>query len=248
MTVALIDADLVAYRCAASCEKREKGELIALDPVEIAIARADTLIHDILYGTQADEYRAFLSGKNNFRYKINPNYKANRRDTPKPEHLDACREFLATEWKASVTEGYEADDALGINQTDNTIICSLDKDLRMIPGKHYSWQIEGTSVNGKKWIREASLTEVSPIDGLRTFYKQMLIGDTSDNITGIRGIGEVKAAKLIDHLTTEESMFGEVYRMYSDDTRFYMNADCLWVLQKEDTQYSKRNKDVSLQR
>lgn len=235
--------DLIAYRCAASCEKREKGELVSLDPIEIAIARADKLIREILHDTGAEEYKVFLSGSNNFRYEINPMYKANR-VAEDPVHREDLKNFLIQEWKATVTDGYEADDALGINQTNNTIVCSLDKDLLMIPGQHYSWQIEGTSVNGKKWVREARFTNVSELDGLRTFYKQMLIGDNSDNVIGVRGVGEVKAAKLIDPLNTEEGMFAVVHQLYSNQDRFTMNADCLWIQREEGIKYSDRKNKI----
>lgn len=264
MTIALVDGDLIAYRCAASCEKKEKGEVVSLEPVEIAIARADKLVREILHDTGAEEYKVFLSGGNNFRYEVNPMYKANR-VAEDPIHRDDVKTFLIQEWNAIVTDGYEADDALGIHQSiypkildhlvsadgksiveesSFSIICSLDKDLLMIPGQHYSWQISGTSVNGKQWVREAKFTNVSELDGLKTFYKQMLIGDVSDNVIGVRGIGEVKAAKLIDPLQTEEGMFGVVHQLYSDHDRFYMNADCLWIMQEEGVKYSDRKKNV----
>ncbi len=241
MTIALLDGDLIIYRAAASCEKREKGELVSLEPLEIAVARADKLIREILHDTEADKYKIFISGNNNFRYEINPMYKANR-VAEDPVHREALKDFLIQEWKATVSDGYEADDSLGINQTEDTIICSLDKDLLMIPGNHYSWQISGTSVNGKQWVREAKFTTVSELDGLRTFYKQMLIGDISDNVIGVRGIGEVKAGKLIDPMNTEEGMFAVVHQQYSNQDRFTMNADCLWIMQHEGVKYSDRNK------
>lgn len=234
--------DLVGYRCAASCEKRSNGELVSLDPPEIAIARVDKLLREILEDTKAPHYKVFLSGGRNFRYEIFPEYKANRDNTPKPEHLDICREFIATEWKASVTDGYEADDALGINQTEETIICSLDKDMLMIPGHHFSWRIEGTSPKGTPWVREAKFSKVSEIGGLATFYKQMLIGDTADNVIGVRGIGEVKAAKIVDVFNTEEGMFGAVHQLYANPERFATNADVLWIMQEEGIKYSDRNK------
>ena len=124
----------MAYRCSASIKEGED--------LEVALLRVDKLVRDILEQVQATEYLVFLSGSNNFRKKLNPEYKANRKDQVPPLYLQDCREFLVTEWKAKLSYGQEADDDLGVNQTDDSIICSLDKDLRMIPGKHYSGKLE----------------------------------------------------------------------------------------------------------
>lgn len=52
--IALIDGDLVLYRCAASAEN---------DPFEIAKSRVNELLDQILVAIGATEYRFFLSGK-----------------------------------------------------------------------------------------------------------------------------------------------------------------------------------------
>ena len=240
--MALIDGDLVAYINAATAEN---------DPKEIAILRTDKFVRDILEKTNADSYRIFLSGSDNFRYKINPEYKANRKDTPDPKWREACKEFLVTEWKAEVTEGYEADDALGINQSlmypepgnEQTIICSIDKDLDMIPGMHYSWPI----IRLGKEVRPGKIYEVSEIEGLRSFFRSLLVGDRSDNIIGINGIGKVKASKLIDHLEDENEMSRIVYELYDNHERFEMNAKCLWIMREEGDIWQLMKEDFLLE-
>jgi len=107
MTTALIDGDIVAYRCAAASENDSK---------EVAVLRASDLMSRILQETQAESYHLFLTGSENFRYKYNPEYKANRKDTPRPQYLQDVRESLVVDWKASVEDGQEADDAMGIMQ------------------------------------------------------------------------------------------------------------------------------------
>ena len=208
--IALIDCDLVAYRCAASCNTEEEGAL------ETALLRCDKLMQEIVYAVSADSYRAFLTGKNNFRKRINPEYKANRKDTVPPIYLQQCRDFLITEWNAEVSEGCEADDMLGENQTSETIICTLDKDLDMVPGMHYNWV-------------KATIYEVTTLEGIKHLYKQALIGDRSDNIQGVAGIGPVKAAKLIDNLETEEEMYEVVSGLYDSKERLCMNLQCLYI-------------------
>ena len=226
MAIALIDADLVAFRCAATVQEHE--------PVDIAIYRVDVLMRQILEATDSEQYKSFLTGRGNFRKVINTEYKANRKDKEPPYYLQDCRKYLIEEWNAIVSEGCEADDLLGIEQTDETVVCSLDKDLLMIPGVHFNWN-------------KVEYTQVDQQLGLRTFYKQMLIGDRSDNIFGVDKIGPVKAAKCIDHLETEQEMFDTVLALYNDEySRFIMNAQCLWIMQNKDETWAHRSQGLRL--
>jgi DNA polymerase-1 len=211
MTTALIDMDVVLWRSACSAEK---------DEAWVAQSRADKMMQDILEETGATSYRAFISGPRdtNFRININPLYKANRADLPQPTHKAAVREFLVTHWKAEITDGYEADDALGIAQGADTMICGVDKDLLQIPGKHYNFV--------KKLYQE-----VTPDQGLKALYMQSLIGDRSDNIIGVAGIGPVKAEKALGHLLPEE-YYGACRSLYNDDERYHMNMGLLYIWRK----------------
>lgn len=224
--ILLIDGDLVCYRCAASVEPHGDEEIARL--------RCDRLMQELLHTTGAEQYMSFLTGPNNFRKKINLEYKANRKDTVPPQWLQSCRRFLVEEWNSIISDGCEADDLLGINQTTDTTIASLDKDLLMIPGHHYNW------------VKQES-TFVDEIDGIKHLYKQMLIGDRADNIFGVNKIGVVKAARIIDHLETEDEMVEAVWDLYEGDAeRFYMNVQCLWIMQKEGETWADRVNHLQL--
>lgn len=229
--IALIDGDLVAYRCAASAENEQ---------LDGAIYRCDQLVRQILAETNAEFYHVFLSGKENFRKVVNPEYKANRTQPP-PRWLADCKEFLILEWKAKMQEYYEADDLLGINQTDDSIIISLDKDLKMIPGGHYSWEI-GTAT----WTKAAEFTTTTKESGIRRFYEQMLVGDVTDNIIGIAGLGPVKSKKYLSSAETEQDLFDLVYNKYDDPERFLMNGVCLWICQEEGVTWAHYLKNSEL--
>lgn len=223
---ALIDHDLVVFRCAASAEN---------DGLNIAIHRVEALLDELLTKTGADSYRAFLSGKSNFRKTIYPEYKANR-TAPKPVHLEALREYALEKQNAELApDTLEADDALGINQTDDTIIVSLDKDLLMVPGKHFSWEIKG-----KGWTKPDKFTEQTKLGGLRLFFEQCLKGDTADNIKGIEKIGNKRAAALLADCVTEQQMFDAVRNAYGNDEEFIMNASVLWIMQNEEDVWKDR--------
>lgn len=205
----LIDADILVYRCG-----------FATNNEDVAFAKYNMRkqIDRIINATGICKYTAYLSGKDNFRIKratLVP-YKGNRAKTERPIHYGALRDYLVSDFGAVIIDGMEADDALGIEQVknivwtadgrikrNNTIIVSIDKDLDIIPGNHYNFVKELTYV-------------ITPIQGLRNFYKQMLTGDASDNIPGLYKYGKVKASNLIDNIETREEMQQIVTREYNN--------------------------------
>lgn len=209
--IALIDADIVAYRVSAASEDTDEN---------ICILRCDKLMQDILYLTDASEYKAFLSGKGNFRYELYPEYKANRKDTIDPKYRQLCKDFLIKEWNAITVDGHEADDALGYSQTQDTIICSIDKDLLQIPGAHFNW------------VKNIH-SEQTYLEGMRHFYEQLLKGDATDNIPGLQGIGEKKAKKHLQFCETEEEMYETCRGLYKDDDLMHLYGKLLWIWRKE---------------
>lgn len=227
MTIALIDGDIVAYRNAASANQ---------EPVEVALSRVDNLIDTIMRETKATELKVALSGDFNFRYQVYPEYKANRKTLEKPLWLLDCKDHLTQKWNAVTSTGCEADDLLGIWQCTlglDSIICSLDKDLHMIPGKHYSWEIRGTSKNGSEWVRPATISHITSYEAYYNFYHQMITGDPSDNIKGVVGKGAVAANSLLKDCLNEEEMFRAVKDAYGNDDELLMNGQCLWIWRKE---------------
>lgn len=204
---ALIDADIVAYRVA--CTLNED------DAEDYAFARAEDLVDQILVNTEATEYHLYLTGKNNFRYTVYPEYKAHR-PKEKPFWLEKIRQYLIANFNAEVIDGQEADDAMGIAQTNDTIICSIDKDLLMIPGHHYNF------------VKD-EFTEIDDYQGLLNFYTQCLMGDRADNIKGIEGVGVKRAEKILKDRLTEKEMFDAVRDAYGNDEEFIMNAKVLWI-------------------
>lgn len=264
--IALIDGDLVAYRCAASCQKQG----VVVEDFDIAQARADNLLHNILAAVEATECIIYLSGGENFRKTICPSYKANRDDVERPAYLEPLREYLVVKWGAKITDGIEADDALGIAQTagnhylreldgegnqiigHTTVICSLDKDLRQVPGHHYSWEILGTSSSGKQWKKEAQQLYVSEQEGLFNFYWQIVMGDASDNVPGYDGKMRQKVPKFLEPhyenmqvLETEQELCDYVRAFYAlSNEEFLINGTCLWVQRYEGEDWRQKGKQL----
>lgn len=142
---------------------------------------------------EADEYQLYLTdGASNFRNNIATiaPYKGNRDPTHKPIYYHEIREYMVDHWGAIIMRGCEADDALSIAQHKqddlfDSIICTIDKDLKMVPGLHYNY---GTKEE----------FYVSERDALLAFYTQLLTGDTTDNIKGCYRAGKVLASNVIE--------------------------------------------------
>ena len=80
--------------------------------------------------------------------------------------------------------GLEADDIISMLQAKDTFVYSDDKDLLQVPGTHWN-------IKKKEWY------EISEEEAFRNLMKQMLIGDSVDNIGGLKGFGPVACDKFL---------------------------------------------------
>ncbi len=211
------------------------------------------MINEIMGATSANEHQIYLTStdKSNYRFDIakTKEYKGNRK-AAKPVHYDAIREYLTNYWNAAIITGKEADDAMGIEQSTNgrrfgsdsvTIICTIDKDLDMIPGWHYNFvtkELYETDDPGALGLSE-NRRKLSG-GGLLWFYAQMLLGDSADNIPGLKGFGPVKVHELLQDCKDEIEMVQNVYSQYTKEMpkkeaieRMKEVADLLWIQRKE---------------
>lgn len=231
MKTALIDLDSIVYQYADL--KNVDGEYLPASVAErFSLERAEKICED----AGCDNWIGYLTfGPDNFRVQvatIKP-YKGNRVDKEKPKYYDRIRGFLSDLPNVHMVHWMEADDALGINQTEDTVICSLDKDLDMVPGWHYRW--------GKGNVKEIELWYQDELNGYRCFFKQMLTGDSVDNIHGLYGVGPKSAyVRHVDEASSVEEMSDLVYGLYQKwygryATDFFNeNAKLLWIRRTED--------------
>lgn len=230
---ALIDADRLAYAFGGMTD----DDGLPLSWTYIA-ARIRTNIEDQLEAVGAeDSYQLYLTSddKTNFRIRvatIRP-YKGNRSST-KPFWYEQIRRHLVDEWRAEVVSGMEADDSLGIAQMagfycpvtgNDTVICSVDKDLDMIPGLHYN-----------ELHPERGVYEISEITALQNFYLQLLTGDPTDAIPGLYGVGRSsKLCSQLKQILVELDMYSHVREQYEKRFGSYWlqflqeNAALLWI-------------------
>ena len=210
-SVALIDADIICYRVGFASEDVDEA---------LCLARVTELLHDIVYlDLKCDDYKAYITGKGNFRYDIavTEPYKGNRKDAKRPVHYEAIRNHLQR-LGAELVEGQEADDAVAIEaSTNGGWIVSIDKDLDQVEGWHYNF------VKKEEYY-------IEEFEGLKNFYSQILTGDRIDNIIGLKGIGPVKAAKILADCKTEREMYDACVKAYDGNIeRVTENAKLLWL-------------------
>lgn len=264
----LIDGDILVYQAAFGGEgmNEETGEkeIFGFDYVS---ALLDKSVADICLAVGAtEEPIIYLTGDNNFREQIavTKPYKGNR-SKPKPFHYSNARAYLLSMPNTVLTDGIEADDAMCIEQMKNysvrraqpdpknptrfeclTIICTRDKDLRMVPGWHYGWEHGGQPEFFPQWVDEfGSLAyddKKNKISGTGYlfFCSQLITGDTVDNIPGLPKKGPKAAWVALKDCTTKDDALAACVALYmdviGDDWRRYLEeqGQLLWMVRELD--------------
>lgn len=171
-------------------------------------------------------------------------YKGTRKSAKPIHYENITAYFLSGEYECEVADGLEADDLMAIRQDSNTIICSRDKDLRQVPGWHYSWECGRqaslgplkASFKGKLKERKGKVVGT----GMSFFHYQLLVGDTVDNIAGARGWGQKKAYNLLQELPSPADQFRAVRDIYQAlygedaDNKLRENGQLLWLVRSFD--------------
>lgn len=217
---ALIDADILNYRIGFATNNEDE---------DMAIRTMVGFLEDLLLFDlpEVQTWELFLTGKDNFRNEIATTapYKGTRK-SEKPVHYKLLREYLTLSWGAQVWPNMEADDALAIRATslgDESVIVTLDKDLDQVEGWHYNF------VKKTKYF-------IDKAQGLLNFYTQFLVGDSVDNIIGVKGIGPKKAhALLVDK--SEKEMWDVVVEHLGEE-RAIENGHLLYMLRTTDDTFT----------
>lgn len=160
----------------------------------------------------------FDSREKNFREEMFPEYKANRKATP-PELIEQFPRIYdvveALNLPALTVPGVEADDVIGTLAVQaekagmDVVLVSGDKDLLQLIGKQVRMFDPGKDESKAWWGPDEVKTRfgVTP-----EFVPQALalIGDTADNVPGVRGIGEKTAAKILSQYGTLENLYAHL--------------------------------------
>lgn len=178
------------------------------------------------------DFEFYIKGGGNFRFPLATilPYKDGR--DSEPVHREAISEMMAEEYYAKRVYNVEVDDALGIlSGPEDIVLVHIDKDIEQVPGHHFNPD-------------KGEAYEIDEIEGLRRFYKQLIIGDSTDSILGLFGVGAKSThVKKLDLMCTEEEMYDHVYLLYLKRFGTYApsfmkeNARLAWMMRGDSRVY-----------
>ncbi len=158
---------------------------------------------------------AFDAGKKTFRHELQKDYKGTRKETPDElimqfdlvrEYLD-CRHIVHHEM-----EGYEGDDLIG---TVSRMAEEAGMEVAVITGDQDMLQLVSNHTTVYRTMKGVTQLEANVPATLKAKYDlepdqirdlKGLMGDASDNIPGIKGVGEKTALKLLHQYGTVENL------------------------------------------
>ena len=207
--------------------------------LEEALEKLDNSIQSVLATLWAheDDVTFVVKGKNNFRHVIYPEYKSHRKSEEDPEKkaiMDAVYDRLLTKYKAIKANGEEADDVVAyLALANNGTVISPDKDLRTVPvpiynpqkDEHYPLDVDGADL---------------------MLHLQILTGDSTDGIPGIKGIGIKKAEKILlmvpanKRLLTVKEAYRTLSKEYDWMSYCQLMTDLIYIRQRPNERYNIR--------
>lgn len=189
---------------------------------------------------------AFDAGRQSFRTEILPSYKGTRESTPEPfrGQVPLIKEILETLRIPTLERpGYEADDifatlsAQGAAAGMEVLVCSGDRDAFQLIGDDVTVLYPKKGVSELARMDAAAVVEKYGVPPERYSDLAALVGETSDNLPGIPGVGPKTAAKwistygdleaLLDRAEEIKGKAGENLRAHLDQVRLNRQLNAL---------------------
>ncbi|MDE2746985.1 MAG: DNA polymerase I [Chloroflexota bacterium] len=218
--IVIFDAYALIFR-AYFAMQRANLRTTAGEPTGAVRGFTSTLLH--IFRTLEPTHAAFAFDVDDatvFRRDIDPNYKAHREPMPEdlPPQIERCRQ-IAEAFSVPIYQepGFEADDVLGtladqaVAEGFDTWICTLDSDILQLVTDDISvylynpYKSEYTAYDGPAAVRARY-----DIDPIQIIDFKALVGDKSDNIPGVKGVGKVGAVKLLNQYGTVEQIYEHI--------------------------------------
>lgn len=182
---------------------------------------------------------AFDIGKT-FRHEKYERYKDGRRETPddlKVQFPVAKKILTAMGIKYLECAGYEADDIIGTismwcekDPEYEALIVSSDKDLLQLISDETVVKLLKTK--DYIWMDKKTFNDTYGFDPIHMIDLKALMGDSSDNIPGVKGIGEKGAIKLVSEYKTIDNIYENIDKIKGATQIKLIDG-------KEDAYYSK---------
>lgn len=185
MTVAIIDGDVLLYMC-----------MWGKDTLEEAKDSFKEKFNSILEQLFTKDYVMAMGGPYNFRDDLYSEYKKSpsrvKSKSTKPDWFDDLKSWTVDYYEGCIlTDNCEADDMIRIWAIEldkaniSRCVVSVDKDLDCIPGLHLNPRKDLIYTVSEEWADYF-------------YWKQLLMGDSVDNIPGLPGIGPKKAEAMLE--------------------------------------------------
>jgi DNA polymerase-1 len=162
---------------------------------------------------------AFDTPAPTFRHKQYEKYKANRPSmpdemVPQLAHVDELLDALRV--KRFSVEGYEADDLIGTLATKaaanglDVILVTEDKDFCQLVSDRIQILNLPKGARAGKTLDRAAVEEKLGVPPEKVIDFLALVGDASDNVPGVRGIGPKTANRLLKHVTNLNDLYANI--------------------------------------
>lgn len=162
---------------------------------------------------------AFDAGKTTFRHELYTEYKGGRQKTPPElsEQFPFLRELLdAYNIRTYELENYEADDIIGTLATQaekegfRVVIISGDRDLTQLTSDRIHVHVTKKGITDMERYTPQHVHEKYGLTPAQIVDLKGLMGDASDHIPGVPGIGEKTALKLLKEYGTVENVLASI--------------------------------------
>ncbi len=216
-----------------------------------------TMLLETIRVHRPDHAVVALEGGKTFRHDTYEQYKANRPEMP-PEfqqQVDVIKGLLdALNIPVMIREGYEADDVIGSLSTHlarddraEVLIVTGDSDLLQLVDDHVTVVLPGRQSFSdlRTFNRDGVIERFGVGPELVPDYKA-IVGDTSDNVAGVKGIGDKGARALLQQFGPIESIIEHLPEITPDRTRKAMEAGQRDAIESKKIVTIVRDLDVSL--
>ena len=162
---------------------------------------------------------AFDAGKITFRHSDYKEYKGKRQKTPSElsDQFPLIKDLLTSfKIKYQELEGYEADDIIGTIASEaekkqiETIIYSGDKDLLQLSSDYITIYLARKGITEVDTYRPQEIMDKYQLTPEQIIDLKGLMGDASDNIPGVPGVGEKTALKLLHEYKSVENVLKHI--------------------------------------
>jgi len=214
---AFVDADSICYS-AGYCEH----------DAEMRMA-VDMYVRRIAEATGAQ--RLFFIVENPFEKRnyrndvaVTKPYKGNRRDKTKPPFVKDAKLYMRQRYGAIFVDDQESEDLMTIMAQEWglewSVKCCIDKDCLQHPGTYYDYRTQKTFEIDEEYARFA-------------LWRQILTGDSVDNIPGLKGIGPKKAEAILAEGPTYLKAVVRAYKAHGHPYKYMLEQSRLIYIKKE---------------